>query len=199
MKPVPRDAIVDPTTYERTRPAFRQVVMAVKAPRRIHVGDDFTFLFENTLTMRYQVQEMVRAERITREEDIVQELATYNGLLGGAGELACTLLIEIDDPALRAVRLEEWYALPEHIYAVLEDGRRVRPMFDEDQRGRGRLSSVQYLKFPVGGHVPVALGIDLPGIEAETRLSPEQRAALAEDLADNGSVARTARSSAPKA
>ncbi len=55
--------------------------------------------------------------------------------------------------------------------------------FDEEQRGRGRLSSVQYLKFPVGGRVPVAIGIDLPGLEIQARLSPEQRAALAEDLA----------------
>lgn len=183
MKSVSREAIVDLTTYERTRPEFRQVVMAVKAPRRIHVGEHFTFLFENALTMRYQVQEIVRAERITREEDILHELATYNSLLGEKGELGCTLLIEIDDPAVRTARLTEWYALPEHIYALLEDGRRVRPTFDEEQRGRGRLSSVQYLKFPVGGQVPVAIGIDLPGIEAETRLGAEQRAALAEDLA----------------
>ncbi|MGH7392088.1 MAG: DUF3501 family protein, partial [Candidatus Rokuibacteriota bacterium] len=134
-----------------------------------------------------------------REEDILQELATYNGLLGGEGELAATLLIEVEDPALRAARLEEWYALPERVYALLEDGRRVRPVFDEEQRGRGRLSSVQYLKFPVGGSVPVAIGIDLPGIEAETRLGPEQRAALAEDLADSGAAERPARPSAPKA
>jgi hypothetical protein len=183
MKSVSREAIVDLTTYERVRPEFRHVVMAVKAPRRIHVGEHFTFLFENTLTMRYQVQEIVRVERITREEDILHELATYNSLLGGPGELACTLLIEIDDPALRTTRLTEWYGLPEHIYALLDDGRRVRPTFDEEQRGRGRLSSVQYLKFPVGTHAPVAIGVDLPGLEVETRLSPEQRAALAEDLA----------------
>ena len=107
---------------------------------------------------------------------------TYNGLLGGPGELGCTLLIEIDDPGLRAVRLREWYALPEHVYVRLPDGTRVRASFDESQRGEGRLSSVQYLKFRVGSAVPAAVGIDLPGLADETPLTPDQQAALTEDL-----------------
>jgi hypothetical protein len=64
----------------------------------------------------------------------------------------------------------------------MEDGRKVRPLFDEAQRGINRISAVQYLRFPVGGKVPVTLGIDLPGIESETRLTADQRAALQEDL-----------------
>ncbi len=184
MRPVERSEIVDLQTYERVRPAVREKIFAVKAPRRIHVGEHLTFLFENTDTMRYQIQELVRAERLVREEDIRHELDTYNALLGADGELACALLIEIDDPVLRPVRLREWFRLPEHVYVRLEDGRRVRAVFDEAQRGEGRLSSVQYLKFPVGDRVPVAVGVDLPGLEAETGLSPAQRAALAEDLAD---------------
>lgn len=183
MKPVARSAILDYVTYEERREELRQRVLAAKAARRVHVGEHLTFLFENTLTMQYQVQEMVRVERLVREADIQHELETYNALLGGEGELAATLLIEIDDPALRAVRLREWLALPEHVYPELEDGMRVRATFDLAQVGADRLSSVQYLKFPVGGRVPVALGVDLPGAETETKLTEEQRAALAEDLA----------------
>ena len=156
--------------------------MQVKDARRIHVGEDLTFLFENALTMRYQVQEMMRAERMVKESDIQHEIETYNGLLGGDGELGATLLIEIDDPDERNVKLREWMELPEHLYALLEDGAKVRPTFDESQRGEGRLSSVQYLKFKVGKSAPVALGVDLPGAEAETRLTDAQRQALAEDL-----------------
>lgn len=182
MRPVERSEIVDLQTYERVRPTVREKIFAVKAPRRIHVGEYLTFLFENTDTMRYQIQELVRAERLVREEDIQHELDTYNALLGADGELACALLIEIDDPALRAVRLREWFRLPEHVYVRVEDGTRVRAVFDESQRGQGRLSSVQYLKFPVGDRVPVAVGVDLPALEAETVLTPAQRAALAEDL-----------------
>lgn len=182
MKPVERADLVDYQTYEDTRPAFRERAMAAKAARRVHVGDHLTFLFENTLTIRYQIQEMMRTERIVRERDIQHELETYNAVLGGPGELGCTLLIEIDDPAERDRRLREWYDLPAHLYARLDDGTKIRPTFDEEQRGDGRLSSVQYLKFAVGGRTPVALGVDLPGLEAETGLDAGQRAALAADL-----------------
>lgn len=189
MRRVERSEILDPDTYERLRPALREAIFAVKAPRRIHVGEHLTFLFENAETIRYQVQELVRAERLTREEDIRHELDTYNALLGGDGELACVLLVELDDPAVRAVRLREWFRLPEHVYVRLEDGARVRAAFDEAQRGDGRLSSVQYLQFAVGDRVPVAVGVDLPGLAAETVLTAAQRAALAEDLGVTGASA----------
>lgn len=182
MQKVQRSEIVDYQTYEETRESFRERIFGVKARRRIHVGDQFTFLFENPLTIRYQVQEMMRAEKIVKEKDILDELETYNGLLGDVGQLGCTFMIEIDDPALRAVKLREWLALPEHIFARMEDGSKIRPLFDEAQRGGDRISSVQYLKFPAGGKTPVSLGIDLPGIEHETPLTEDQRAALAEDL-----------------
>jgi len=181
-QPVHRTDIVDYQTYEELRPGFQKEVFAAKALRRIHVGKYFTFLFENTLTMRYQVQEMMRAERIVKESAIDHEIRTYNALLGGKGELGCSLLIEVDDRALRDRLLREWVELPEHIYARLEDGSRVRPRFDPAQRGTDRLSSVQYLVFPVGGRVPVAVGIDLEGVVGETELSAEQREALAADL-----------------
>jgi hypothetical protein len=183
MRKIQRSEVVDYQTYEETREGFREQVLAAKARRRIHLGDCFTFLFENALTIRYQVQEMMRAEKIVREKEILHEIETYNSLLGDEGQLGCTFLIEIDDPAERAVKLREWLALPEHIYARMEDDRKIRPLFDEAQRGRDRISSVQYLKFPVDDKVPIALGIDLPGLEHESRLGEDQRAALAEDLA----------------
>ena len=185
MKPIERKEIVDFETYEDTREVFRAEVMAAKQVRRVQVDPVFTFLFENRLTKRYQIQEMIRAERLVKEQEIQHEIDTYNGLLGGPGELACTLLIEIDDPAERSIKLKAWLELPEHIYLMLEDGSRVRALFDAGQRGRDRLSSVQYLKFPVKGQVPVAVGIDLPQLQSETKLSQEQRQALAEDLADD--------------
>ena len=89
-------------TYDDSREAYR-AARSWRSRRRgaIHVGQHLTFLFENTDTIRYQVQEMMRAERIVREADIQHELDTYNELLGGAGELGCCLLIEIDDRAER--------------------------------------------------------------------------------------------------
>ena len=183
MRPVGRGEILDAATYERMRDDVRREVIRAKAPRRVHVGEHVTLLFENRRTVWYQVQEMLRTERITDEAGIAHEIETYNELLGGPGELGVTLLIEIEDPAVRAVRLREWRDLPHHLYARLPDGARVRPTFDARQVAIDRLSSVQYLKFPVRGQAPVALGMDLPGATAETELTAEQRGALEADLA----------------
>lgn len=186
MRPVERSEIVDYVTYEEGREEYRKQVMAEKAPRRLHVGPHLTLLFETRETIRYQVQEMMRAERIVREADILHELGTYNELLGGPGELGATLLIELDDPAARDEKLGAWLGLPQQLYLRLEDGTLVRPSFDPRQVGDTRLSSVQYLKFATGGRVPVAVGCDHtdPELRHETPLSPEQRSAFARDLAD---------------
>lgn len=183
MKPVERKDIIDYVTYQEQRDALRDEVMAAKALRRVHIGEYLTLLFENHLTMRYQIQEMVRVERMVKEADIQHEIDTYNEVLGGEGEFGCTLLIEIDDPAIRNVKLREWWQLPEKIYLLLEAGTRVSATFDERQRGDDRVSSVQYMKFNTGGRVPVAAGVDLPGLQADTKLTDAQRDALAEDLA----------------
>lgn len=185
MRPVRREEIIDYVTYEERRAAVRAEIMAIKAPRRVHLGAELTFLFENTRTMQYQIQEMVRVERMVREADIQHELETYNEVLGGPGELGATLLIEIADEAERAEKLAAWTALPRHVYAVTEDGAKVYARFDLRQVDERRLSSVHYLKFPMGGRAPVKLGVDMPGLELEVALSEAQRAALAADLSSS--------------
>lgn len=182
MKNVRREEILDYVTYDEQRDTIRAEVMKQKAPRRIHVGEYLTFLFENTDTIRYQVQEMVRAERIVKEADILHEIETYNELLGDSGELGCTLLIEIATPEERDVKLRQWRDLPKHLYAVLEDSTRIPASFDQRQIGDEKLSSVQYLKFKTGGQVPVSLGCDHPELSVEAPLSEEQKAALSKDL-----------------
>ena len=130
-KTVSREEILDFVTYEEQRGTLREAVMRTKAPRRVHVGPHLTFLFENHDTMRYQVQEMVRTERMVKEADIRHELETYNELLGGRGELGATLLIELEDPAQRAEKLTQWLALPKHLYALRADGKKAYARFDE--------------------------------------------------------------------
>jgi Protein of unknown function (DUF3501) len=182
MKPVQRSELLDWVTYDERREGLRAEVLAIKAVRRVLVGPAFAFLFENRDTVRYQVHEMMRAEKIVREQDIAHELATYNDLLGGDGELGCTLLIGIDDERERAEKLVSWLELPHRVYAKLADGSLVRPRFDPRQVGDDRLSAVQYFKFAVGPVAPVAIGIDLPGANVHAELSAEQRAALNADL-----------------
>lgn len=182
MKPVQRAEILDYVTYGEKREEIRAAALRAKSNRRILVGEYFTFLFENHETVRYQVQEMMRVEKIVKEDDIQHELDTYNELLHPKGTIGCTLLIGIDDEAERDEKLKQWMGLNDHIYARMPDGTRVGPSWDPRQVGDTRLSSVQYLSFTLGDDAPVAIGISMPGIELETELSDGQRDALQSDL-----------------
>ena len=182
MKRVTRQEILDYVTYEEQRDKFRKKIIKIKELRRINVAGVLSFLFENTDTVRYQIQEMIRVERMVKETDILHEIKTYNELLGDSGELGCTLLIEIDDPDERDEKLTQWLELPKHLYLSLEDESRIRASFDERQIGDARLSSVQYIKFNTGGKTPVAIGSDLPLFREETVLTADQKKALSEDL-----------------
>src|SRR3954447_15301028 len=96
--------IVDLRAYEREREEFRGRVMAEKKVRRVAVGPIVTMVFENRDTVRLQIQEMARAERMLRDEQIQEELDTYNPLIPGAGELSATLFVELTTPD----ELREW-------------------------------------------------------------------------------------------
>lgn len=186
MRAVRRDEIMPLGAYEASRNEIRAGILEAKRRRRVTAGGVLTFLFENTATIRYQVQEMVRAERMTRDADVQRELETYNELLGGKGELGVSLLIEVPEPEERDRRLREWLDLPRHLYLLLESGEKVRARYDPRQVGTDRLSSVQYLRFDVHGQVPVAAGSDLPALPVEAVLDPDQRKALADDLGSDG-------------
>lgn len=185
MSKVQRESILDYVTYQEQRDTIRASVLETKRVRRIHVGEYLTFLFENEETVRYQIQEMVRVERMVREADIQHEVATYNELIGGPGALGCTLLIEIDDAEVRDIKLRRWLALPEHLYMVVEGGERVSATFDPRQVGTDRVSSVQYLTFDTQGRAPTALGcsMDDPDVGLEIALDDAQQRALRADLA----------------
>jgi hypothetical protein len=183
VRPVTREELLDYQTYGDRRDRIRAEILPIKARRRIRVGPHLMVLFENRDTVRYQIQEMMRAEQIVREDAIRHELATYNELLGGPGELGATLLVEVEDPAERALRLAEWRNLPGRLYLRFADGSQAFARFDPRQIDEQVLSSVQFLTFACGGQIPVAVGTDFPPLAAETRLTDEQRHALAEDLA----------------
>ncbi len=182
MRKVQRSDILDYETYNDRRDAVRQRILGEKAKRRVHLGENLTFLFESTDTILYQVQEMMRLEQTVREAEIQHEIDTYNQLLGEEGELGCTLLIEIDNASERDQKLKAWLTLPEHLYLKREDGQLARARWDQAQVGESRLSSVQYLKFTVGGRPPVAIGCDHPALTIEAPLSDAQRETLGLDL-----------------
>jgi len=187
------DDIVDHRAYEAERDQLRRHVIELKAHRRIPLGELVTVVFENTATMRFQVQEMARAERMLTDAAIAHEVDTYNELLPDVGELSCTLFIEIDD----AAKLREW--LPKLVgieWTVafeLAGGSRVAAVpVDEERLTREEMTStVHYLKFPftpqqqallVAG--PVRLVIGHPEYSAVTELDEARRLELASDFGD---------------
>ncbi len=185
MKKVDRSEIVDYQTWaDDVRPAIESDVLTAKALRRVRIEPHLTVLFENALTIRWQIQEMMRVERIVKEAAIQHEIETYNGLIGGPGELGAVLLVEIEDKALRDEKLTQWLDLLDFVYVELEDGTKVKPTFDPMQIGEERLSSVQYLTFATGGQVPVAVGCDRDEVAGRVALTADQRGALAADFAE---------------
>jgi hypothetical protein len=145
-----------------------------------------TFVFENRLTVKFQVQEVLRVERIDSEEAIAEELAGFNTMLPGAGELSATLLIELSgsDAEVKA-ELARLSGLGEHVWLEVA-GTRVRGNFDPGRDDGRRFSAVQYVRFPVGGSIdparPVALVIDHPNYSHRTELGVEARKSIAADL-----------------
>ncbi len=182
MPNVHRSEILDFLTYGEQRDRIRAEAMAAKALRRVHLGEYLTFLFENHTTIRYQILEMVRAEQIIKESDIQHELSTYNAVMGGLGELGCTLLIEIPEEKDRAVLLRRWRGLPGHVFMTFSDGSLEAASFDLDQMNEEKLSSVQFLKFAVGHRTPTGLLADLFDLKSEVLFAPETLTALQGDL-----------------
>ena len=132
--------------YEAERESLRPAMIALKDRRRITAGGHLTFLFENRETVRYQIQEMMRIERIVKPAEIAREVATYNELIPARGELSASLLIEYETPQERDFELRRLLGLHRHIW-LEAGGERVPAVFDSRQIGETRLSAVQYLKF----------------------------------------------------
>jgi hypothetical protein len=150
MKPVSRGELLDLAGYEEIRERFRARIIEEKRHRRLAVGEHMTFIWENHDTMLYQVQEMLRTERITSESAIAHELETYNTLVPKAGQLSSTLMIEYTDPAERRVMLDKLASLRQEV--ALHVGERVITGVFHDQPGEelDRLPAVNYVTFEVG-------------------------------------------------
>lgn len=182
VRKVDRKNVLSLKEYENVREEFRAAAMKAKELRRVHVGEHLTFLFENHQTTLYQIQEMLRAEKTEDEAHIRHEIETYNEILGEQGELGCTLLIEIDTPELRQQLLSRWLDLPLSLYVKTQTGEKIMAAFDARQVGERRISSVHYLRFRLGDHIPVAVGCAHADLNTETPLQQAQTAALCQDL-----------------
>jgi len=148
MQKVHRDDVIDIAAYENTRPAFRQRIIELKKNRRLQVGPIITFVFENHDTVLFQIQEMIRTERLVDEGAINHEIATYNQLVPGTNELSATMLIEITDSSRIKETISGLLGVNRGDSTWLEIGAKPLPGdFDPGQSDDKRLSAVQYVKF----------------------------------------------------
>jgi hypothetical protein len=189
MKKIVLDDILGFSAYEKVRDKFRQEIIATKKVRRVAVGEQVSLVFENRDTVIFQIQEMLRAERITDLDKIREEIAVYNELIPEPGELSATMFLEIEnqthlrDELLKFLGIDEAVSLNIGEYSV--PGR-----FEEGRSKDDKISAVQYVRFRLNGEAQKAfaagarseLAINHANYHASTILSSEQQNSLAQDL-----------------
>jgi hypothetical protein len=178
--------------YHRERPRLRAEVLAHKRHRQAPIGPNLTLYFEDRLTMRYQVQEMLRAERIFESEAIAEELEAYNPLIPDGTNLKATMMLEYPDPNERRISLERLRGIESRVYLEVGTLGRVLAHADEDlsRSDETKTSAVHFLRFELTLAMRAALksgarltlGIDHALYRHELEASPELRASLAADL-----------------
>ena len=190
MKNIELSELLDLGAYEQIRERFRARIIEAKKHRRLAVGPHMTFIWENRDTVLFQVQEMLRTERITSRAAIEHELETYNDLVPKAGALSSTLMIEYDDPAERRVALDKLASVRNQVQ--LRVGDQTFPATFHDQPGEeaDRLPAVNYVRIQVGDiaaqledeSVPDELQVENDFYRHRASLPLGMRRALAADL-----------------
>ena len=162
MPRIDRASLMTLEAYARERQGFRAKVMAHKRNRAVQLGDHLTLIFEDELTIRYQVQEMLRVERIFEEEGIQGELDTYNPLVPDGRNLKATLMLEYPDPEERSKRLQELIGVEDKVWIQVEGHERVWAIADEDleREDEHKTSSVHFLRFELSEDMARALKKD---------------------------------------
>jgi len=190
---IERDSLLSLEAYARERNDFRAKVIEHKKRRTLHLGENVTLLFEDELTIRYQVQEMLRLERIFEEEGIRHELEAYNPLVPDGSNWKATMLIEYPDADERRRMLARLKGIEARVWVEVEGARRVYAIADEDleRENEEKTSSVHFLRFELDPAAREALrrgaglsvGVDHPDYRANVRVEGAVRDSLAGDLA----------------
>jgi len=194
MRKVSRGDLLDLGAYEAVRERYRARIVAEKKRRRFAVTPELTMVFENTDTVLFQIQEMLRTERIVSEPAIRHEIETYNELVPEEGELSVTMFVEIVDRETRDRRLRELSGLEQAVF-IEADGVLTNARAENRAVLEGPTTAVHYLKFPIGTAACAGLAaapasprpslhvvVRHPALEARTAVPPEVLRALAADF-----------------
>ncbi len=192
MKPLTQADLLSHAHYEAARPAFRQRIIALKKRRRIEIGPLVTLIFENRETLLFQVQEMIRAERIFEPAKIQDELDVYNALLPRPGELSATLMIEItDDDRIKTI-LDSLHGIdrPDTL-SIRVDGDTTYAQFEAGHSKEDKISAVHFVRFAIlpsfaqrlrGPGTTASIHITHENYVAEAKVPEEMKEEWMEDL-----------------
>jgi len=192
MKKLTRADIVSNEEYLRQRDDRRKKIIALKSNRRVQVGPQLSFTFENRETLKYQIQEMMRVERIQDEDKIQFEIDTYNSLIPEPGSLSATMFIEIQEASEIKSILDRLQGLDLPGAVLLKlGGDQVRAQFEPGHSKENRISAVHYVMFTLSSeqarnfvNLPVEIQVRHPEYSATAALTEEQREEIAKDLKD---------------
>jgi hypothetical protein len=194
MTKVTRESLMTLEAYAKARPELRQQIIAHKKLRSGHLGEHVNLLFEDEKTIRYQIQEMLRVEKIFEEEGIQHELASYTPLIPDGSNFKATMLIEYRDEKARKEALAKMHGIERQVWIQVEGAAKVFAIADEDleRENEEKTSSVHFLRFELTPDMAAALkygvslsvGVTHPAYSAiVSPLSNDQRNALVADLA----------------
>jgi len=193
MPAIARDSLLTLEAYAKERSAFRARVLAHKRNRIVHLGPHVTLLFEDELTIRYQIQEMLRIEKTFDEAGIQQEVDAYNPLVPDGSNLKATMLLEYEDADARHAALAQLRGIEDHVFMRVAGFPVVRAIADEDldRENDDKTSAVHFVRFELTpamiaafkAATPVALTVDHPNYQAEVAMiSPLVQETLASDF-----------------
>ena len=194
MPVIQRDTLMTLEVYAKARPAFRARVLEHKKARTVHLGEHITLIFEDELTLRYQIQEMLRIEKAFEEEAIQDELDVYNPLVPDGGNFKATMLIEYEDVEERRLALMALKGVEDRVFVGVSDFAKVWAIADEDlpRENEVKTSAVHFLRFELIAEMAAALkrgaalsiGVDHPAYQAQIdAVDSATRQSLVADLA----------------
>lgn len=179
--------------YHEKRPDFRREAVAHKEKRKVYIGPNATLFFEDRLTMQYQVQEVLRAEKIFKREEIAEELSAYNPLIPDGSNLKASFMLEYDDREERQRKLAQFVGIEDTLWVRVGDHDKVYPIADEDMErdSAEKTSSVHFLRWELTDDMiadakngaPIGVGLDFDAYNHQVDPLPEEtREALVGDF-----------------
>jgi hypothetical protein len=193
MRKIDMENLMGLGAYEKGRAQYRREIIDYKNQRRLPIGERVSLLFENRKTVLFQIQEMLRTERITDLDKIREEVETYNTLIPEANELSATLMIEIEEQSKIREELLKFMGIDEAVFLMIGEGHTIHAVFEEGHSKEDKISAIQYVRFHftpqahaafIADREEARVVIDHKNYRAKAIIWNEMKKSLIEDLTE---------------